>query len=107
MDEKTSDRKDLIVCRCEEITAAEIEKAIKNGASNLNEIKRVTRAGMGLCQGRSCGQHLQKIATQQGLDNSLLFLSERPPVRLVKISYLKEEDSDFTDLGTGVNDNER
>ena len=55
---------DLIICRCEEATQSEIMRAINDGAQSLNDIKRMTRAGMGLCQGRTCqrlvGQLLQK-----------------------------------------------
>ncbi len=51
---------DTIVCRCEEVTAEEIRKAIRQGAVDVTGVKRRTRAGMGLCQGRSC----EKIVTQ-------------------------------------------
>ncbi|MGD9078784.1 MAG: (2Fe-2S)-binding protein [Desulfobacterales bacterium] len=51
---------DMIICRCEEITKGEIKTAIRNGMLTLNGIKRVTRAGMGLCQGQTC----QRLVTQ-------------------------------------------
>jgi len=51
---------DLVICRCEEITKGEIRAAIQNGMTTLNGIKRVTRAGMGLCQGQTC----QRLITQ-------------------------------------------
>ncbi|MCK4245987.1 (2Fe-2S)-binding protein [Candidatus Bipolaricaulota bacterium] len=51
---------DTIVCRCEEVTVEEIRKAIREGAVDLTGVKRRTRAGMGLCQGRTC----EKIVTQ-------------------------------------------
>lgn len=41
----------VIICRCEEITYGEIKQAIRDGATTLDGIKRVTRAGKGLCQG--------------------------------------------------------
>ena len=44
----------VIICRCEEITYGEIKQAIRDGATTLDGIKRVTRAGKGLCQGRTC-----------------------------------------------------
>jgi NAD(P)H-nitrite reductase large subunit len=44
------DDRDLIICRCEEITKGEILEAMEMGADTLNEVKRLTRAGMGLCQ---------------------------------------------------------
>lgn len=55
---------EIIICRCEEITKDEIEEAIRNGATSVTEIKRWTRAGMGLCQGRSCKREIERIIAQ-------------------------------------------
>jgi bacterioferritin-associated ferredoxin len=55
-----SDDDDLIICRCEEITKGQIKAAIRNGMHTLSGIKRITRAGMGLCQGQTC----QRLVTQ-------------------------------------------
>lgn len=43
-----------VVCRCEQVTEAQIEDAITRGAHTLDGIKHVTRAGMGRCQGSFC-----------------------------------------------------
>ena len=43
-----------IICRCEDLTLGDIRKAIAEGCETVDEIKRVTRAGMGPCQGRTC-----------------------------------------------------
>ncbi|MGF1734946.1 FAD-dependent oxidoreductase [Photobacterium satsumensis] len=53
---------DTIICKCESITLAEIEKAIEVGAQSLNEIKSFTRSGMGPCQGRQCGNIIAMIS---------------------------------------------
>ncbi len=44
-----------IVCRCEEITAAQVREAARHGATGPNQVKAFLRAGMGPCQGRLCG----------------------------------------------------
>jgi glycerol-3-phosphate dehydrogenase len=44
-----------VVCRCEQITEAEILEAIRRGANTLDGVKHLTRAGMGRCQGAFCG----------------------------------------------------
>ncbi|QTD93482.1 NAD(P)/FAD-dependent oxidoreductase [Burkholderia anthina] len=45
-----------IVCRCEEIDAGTLRRCIRAGeATELNRLKALTRAGMGRCQGRMCG----------------------------------------------------
>lgn len=48
------ERKNEIVCRCEEVTKEEIIAAIQAGDTTLDAIKKRTRAGMGFCQGRTC-----------------------------------------------------
>ena len=67
--EKTSaehaDADDLVICRCEEITRAEIKDAIRNGMQTLNGIKRITRAGMGLCQGQTCQRLVAQILSEE------------------------------------------
>jgi bacterioferritin-associated ferredoxin len=56
---------DLVICRCEEITKEEIRDTIRNGFRTLNGIKRVTRAGMGLCQGQTCQQLITRILAEE------------------------------------------
>ncbi len=47
---------DLVVCRCEEITAGELRRCVADtGAREMNRLKALTRVGMGRCQGRTCG----------------------------------------------------
>lgn len=46
---------ETVVCRCEEVTLAEITAAREElGAQDPRSLKGVTRAGMGMCQGRIC-----------------------------------------------------
>jgi NAD(P)H-nitrite reductase large subunit len=59
-----SDR-DMVICRCEEITLGEILDAIDEGFVTVNDIKRATRAGMGLCQGRSCARTIARLVAQK------------------------------------------
>ncbi|MCL2628812.1 MAG: (2Fe-2S)-binding protein [Oscillospiraceae bacterium] len=44
-----------MICRCEDVTREMILDCINKGYNTIDEIKRVTRAGMGPCQGRTCG----------------------------------------------------
>ncbi len=46
---------DVVACRCEEITVAQIRRAARLGAQGPNQAKAFTRCGMGPCQGRICG----------------------------------------------------
>jgi bacterioferritin-associated ferredoxin len=64
---KTNDTADddLVICRCEEITRGEIKEVIRNGIQTLNGVKRITRAGMGLCQGQTCQQLVARILAEE------------------------------------------
>ena len=57
-----------VVCRCEQVTEAEILEAIRRGADTLDGIKHLTRAGMGRCQGGFCGiRVLNHLARHLGI----------------------------------------
>ena len=47
---------ETVVCRCEDVTRAEIDAGYDAGARDVNQLKHFTRCGMGPCQGRSCGE---------------------------------------------------
>ncbi len=78
---------DLVICRCEEITRGEIKSAIRNGMQTLNGIKRVTRAGMGLCQGQTCQRLVAQILTQElGISPAMIDpTTARGPVRPLRL----------------------
>ncbi|MFF5444183.1 NAD(P)/FAD-dependent oxidoreductase [Streptomyces sp. NPDC012888] len=51
------------VCRCEEVPAGRIREAVTAlGAQDPRTVKLLTRAGMGWCQGRMCGQAVAALA---------------------------------------------
>jgi NAD(P)H-nitrite reductase large subunit len=85
---------EVIICRCQEITRAEILKAITDGARTVDGVKKRTRAGMGLCQGKSCQSLVARIISQQtGRDMAdLLPPAFRAPVRPVPIGILARSD---------------
>ncbi len=82
---------DEIICRCEEVTRSEIEAAIEDGAVTMNELKRFTRAGMGLCQGRTCRRLTERIlAEKTGMPlKDIAPATYRQPVRPVKAEILE------------------
>jgi bacterioferritin-associated ferredoxin len=83
----SADNGDLVICRCEEITRGEIEAAIRNGIHTLNGVKRITRAGMGLCQGQTCQQLIARIlAKELGLSAADIDpTTARGPVRPLRL----------------------
>jgi NADPH-dependent 2,4-dienoyl-CoA reductase/sulfur reductase-like enzyme len=82
---------DLVVCRCENVTAGTLRQAVASaGASELNRLKALSRVGMGRCQGRMCGVAAAEIlahATQQPLQQVGRLRGQAPikpiPIRLV------------------------
>lgn len=83
-----------IVCRCEDLTLGEIRELIQEGFTTLDEIKRITRAGMGPCQGKTCGQIIaREIATATGQRmEEILLPTHRPPIGGIKLGELVGED---------------
>ncbi|MFC0271763.1 (2Fe-2S)-binding protein [Metabacillus herbersteinensis] len=57
--------KTTIICRCEEISCEEIEEVIEQGASTFDDVKRLTRCGMGPCQAKICTSLVAKIIHDQ------------------------------------------
>jgi sarcosine oxidase, subunit alpha len=61
---------DLIVCRCERVTLAEIKAIIQSGVHDMNEIKAITRAGMGACGGKTCSSLIKRAFRELGVPMS-------------------------------------
>ncbi|NPV69570.1 MAG: 4Fe-4S binding protein [Firmicutes bacterium] len=94
---------DTLVCRCEEVTMAEIRQALADGATTLGGVRRWTRAGMGLCQGRTCRrlvmQEIERAtATPPG---GVARETVRPPVMPVTLAVLANETGDSRE-GEGI-----
>jgi NADPH-dependent 2,4-dienoyl-CoA reductase/sulfur reductase-like enzyme len=49
------DDEETIICRCEDVAAGQVRRAVRLGARGPNQVKAFTRCGMGPCQGRICG----------------------------------------------------
>ena len=83
-----------MICKCEFVTEGEIIDAIKRplGAKTLDGVKRRTKAGMGLCQGKTCERLVAKIIREEtGISmDKILPATKRIPVRPVKIGVIGE-----------------
>ena len=88
-----------VVCRCEEVTAGALDAA-SEGTDDVNVVKSLTRAGMGLCQGRNCQRQIAAtLALRHGGSIARLpVATARPPVRPVPIGAVADaslEDGGF------------
>ncbi|MBN1329679.1 MAG: FAD-dependent oxidoreductase [Candidatus Heimdallarchaeota archaeon] len=63
---------EAIVCRCERVTAGEIRKWIRRGVTDMNELKAITRAGMGACGGKTCNLLILRIFKEEGIEKVVL-----------------------------------
>lgn len=81
---------DVLVDREEGVTAGEIRAAIAEGAISVNDVKRRTRAGMGISQGRDTTYVVARmIQAQTGIPLAdLVPMTSRPPARLVSLSAM-------------------
>ncbi|KQC05999.1 MAG: sulfurtransferase [Candidatus Cloacimonas sp. SDB] len=56
-----------MVCLCERVTAEEVLKLIRKGITDLNQIKAITRAGMGPCGAKTCDNLIKQLFRQEGI----------------------------------------
>ncbi len=91
-----SEVEEVYICRCEEVTSAEIRQAILAGARTVEAVKRRTRAGMGLCQGRTCTRLIRAMLLEMlGPERVIIEPdSTRTPVRSVELGSLGAVDED-------------
>ena len=83
---------ETLICRCEEITLGDIKRAVQNGFGTAAIVKKATRAGMGHCQGRTCGPMILEIlAALTGKDGAHIGLPlSRAPIKTVPVRTLSE-----------------
>ena len=81
---------DTIVCRCEEITARQIDETLALGCPGPNQMKAFLRCGMGPCQGRLCGLTVTElIANRRGVSpQEVGYYRLRPPVKPITVGEL-------------------
>ena len=86
----------IIVCRCEDLTLREVREKINEGWTSLDELKRLTRCGMGPCQGKTCSQIIaREIAKVTGQPmEDILLPTHRPPIGGVKLGELVGDDDE-------------
>ncbi len=86
-------RDDTILCRCEEVTRGDVRRAVALGAISADEVKAITRCGMGDCQGRMCAHlvvHCLAQETGRPVAEVGLF-RPRPPIFPIPITALSRQ----------------
>ncbi|MFH1688850.1 MAG: (2Fe-2S)-binding protein [Candidatus Eisenbacteria bacterium] len=100
--------RDVIICRCEDVTLGEIADAIDAGLTTTEEIKRILRCGMGPCQGRTCSRLIARMISERtgAKVADVPYPAVRPPTRPVEIGTLEEPGSVAIKTLTGTSDEE-
>ncbi len=103
---------DTIICQCEEVTRADLlgvqppnylarppamcarslDTLLADGPANPDQVKRLTRAGMGVCQGRRCRDQvamLLAIAADQPF-GTIPLATHRAPVRPIPLKIMAD-----------------
>ena len=86
-------KKSAIVCRCEDITEEEVINAIEEGYTDLEELRKKLRIGMGPCQGRVCIQMVIKILEKKTKRKAskISLPTSRPPIIPVPLGTLASD----------------
>ncbi len=85
---------DTVICRCETVTIGDIRQVLAEGVRDVNEVKIITRCGMGPCQGRMCGPALAEVIGHE-LSRSpeeAGLLRVRPPLKPVPLEEIAAMD---------------
>ncbi|MDQ0123140.1 NADPH-dependent 2,4-dienoyl-CoA reductase/sulfur reductase-like enzyme [Pseudomonas lini] len=84
---------EVMVCRCEEVTAGELRSFVALGCAGPNQAKSFGRCGMGPCQGRMCGLTVTEIiAKARGVSAAEVgYYRIRPPIKPITLGELAGE----------------
>jgi len=84
---------DVMVCRCEEVTAGDLRGFVALGCAGPNQAKSFGRCGMGPCQGRMCGLTVTEvIAKARGVSAAEVgYYRIRPPIKPITLGELAGE----------------
>ncbi|WP_434611099.1 FAD-dependent oxidoreductase [Pseudomonas sp. R1-7] len=91
---------DVMVCRCEEVSAGDIRRYVDLGCLGPNQTKAFGRCGMGPCQGRQCGLSVTQIiaAHRRVPPAEVGYYRIRPPLKPITLAQLAGESHSLEEL---------
>jgi len=58
---------DAMVCLCERVTVGDVRALIRKGVRDLNQVKAITRSGMGPCGSKTCDAMVKQVFREEGI----------------------------------------
>ena len=84
---------DTVICRCEEVTLRQLKAALADRTIQVTDFKRMTRMGMGSCEGRMCGPSTIEMIRHRlnASAEDVGCLKPRPSIKPVALGVLVAE----------------
>ena len=71
---------DAMICLCERVSVGQVRQLIRSGITDLNQIKAVTRAGMGPCGAKTCETLIKGVLREEGIPTESVVPNTKRPV---------------------------
>ena len=84
---------EAMICLCERVKAGDIRKLIHSGVTNLNQIKAITRAGMGPCGAKTCENLILQLLREEGIPIETVVPNTKRPL-FIEVPLEKFPDGD-------------
>lgn len=77
-----------VVCRCEDVTAPDVERAFRLGHRHIEEVKRYTGFGTGPCEGKECLAAVARLVAKLDEGGAATPFTARSPIAPVSLAAL-------------------
>ncbi len=71
---------EAMICLCERVSVGEVRELIRGGITNLNQLKAITRAGMGPCGAKTCETLIKGVLREEGIPVENVVPNTKRPV---------------------------
>ncbi len=71
---------DAMICLCERVSVGQVRSLIRKGISDLNQIKAITRAGMGPCGAKTCEVMIKGLLREEGIPTTDVVPNTKRPL---------------------------
>jgi NADPH-dependent 2,4-dienoyl-CoA reductase/sulfur reductase-like enzyme len=88
---------DTVICRCEDVTLKQLKAALADDTIQIKDFKRMTRMGMGPCEGRMCGPSIIEMLRHRlnATAEDVGCLKPRPSIKPVALGVLAANNSKY------------